>query len=300
MEINGVLIEETHAEAFAMPFARLVVTARSGKWALDSTTAAVGCATSIIDCGCEAGFEAHRADFKTPDGRPGHELLFFARTADALKKELIKRVGQTLLPTPTVFVFNGLAQGEPYELGAKIGFFGNGFQKEEKRHGRDCVVVPITSGEFVLEKTVNIGAGVGGANFWIFASSHKTGLKAAEKAVEAIASVPGLIMPFAGGVVAAASRLGSKYDFLAASTQEDYCPGIAENKNPSRKLPKGVEAVFEIVIDAVSREVAEKAMAVGIRAACVGGVVRIGAANFAGKLGDIHLPLREVMEKHPA
>ncbi len=300
MEINGVTIEDTQAEAFEMAFVRLVVTGRSGKWASDSATAAVGCATSIIGCGCEAGFEARRDDFKTPDGRPGHELLFFARTREKLEKELIKRVGQTLLPTPTVAGFNGLAAGADYELGTKIGFFGNGFQKEEKRHGRDCVVVPIASGEFLIEKTVKVGQGVGGANFWIFASSQKTGLRAAEKAVEAIGGMPGLILPFAGGVVAAPSRVGSKYEFLSASTQEDFCPTIPENKNPSRKLPKGVEAVFEVVIDAVTIDIAQRAMAAGIRAACAGGVVKIGAANFGGKLGDINLPLRSVLEKYPA
>ena len=298
MEINGVTIEDTHAEAFAMPFARLVVTGRSGKWASESATAAVGCATSIIGCGCEAGIEARRDDFKSPDGRPGHELLFFARTGEKLEKELIKRVGQALLPAPTVAVFNGLASGADYALGTKIGFFGNGFQKEEKRHNRDCVSIPIASGEFLLEKTVKIGAGTGGANFWIFASSQKTGLRAAEKAAEAIAVMPGLILPFAGGVVAAPSRVGSKYDFLSASTQEDYCPGIPENKNPSRKLPKGVEAVFEIVVDAVDMETAQKAMAAGIRAACAGGVVKIGAANFGGKLGDLKIGLHAVLNAH--
>lgn len=299
MEINGVPVEDTHAEAFAMPYARLVMTGRNGKWAYEVSRLAVGCATSIIACGCEAGIEAAAADFKTPDGRPGERLLFFARTAEGLHKELVKRVGQVCLPAPAIQVFNGLDAGAPFELGTKLGYFGNGFQREEKHHGRNCVAIPCTAGDFVVEKTVNIGAGVGGANFWIFAQSNKTGLRAAEKAAEAIASMPGLILPFAGGVVAAASRLGGKYDFLAASTQEDFCPTIPAAKNPNRKLPPKVEAVFEIVIDAVSRDVAEKAMAVGIRAACGGGVVKIGAANFGGKLGDVNLSLHGVLAAHP-
>lgn len=300
MEINGVPIEDTHAEAFAMPFARLIITGRNGKWTQDVSRHAAGCATSIIGCGCEAGVEAHTPDFKTPDGRPGDRLLVFARTAEALHQELIKRVGQVCLPAPTIQVFNGLDTGASFALGEKLGYFGNGFQRKEKHHGRDCVAIPCTGGDFVVEKLVNLGDGVGGANFWIYAQSNKSGLRVAEKAVEAIVSMPGLILPFASGVVAAASRLGSKYPFLTASTQEDYCPTIPAAKNPNRKLPPKVEAVFEIVIDAVSRDVAEKAMAAGIRAACGGGgVVKIGAANFGGKLGEINLSLPDILARHP-
>ncbi len=299
MEINGVAVDDIHAEAFAMPFSRIIVTARTGKWAHTVSRLATGCATSIIACGCEAGVEAHTADFKTPDGRPGERLLFFARTADDLRKELIKRVGQVCLPAPAVQVFNGLDAGTPFALGDKLGYFGNGFQREEKHHGLGCVAIPCTAGDFIVERSVNIGEGVGGANFWIFAQSNKTGLRAAERAADAISSLPGLILPFAGGVVAAASRLGGKYDFLSASTQEDYCPTIPAAKNPNRKLPPKVEAVFEIVIDAVSNAIAEAAMAAGIRAACGGGgVVKIGAANFGGKLGNLKFSLHDILARH--
>ncbi|MDH5543351.1 MAG: formylmethanofuran--tetrahydromethanopterin N-formyltransferase [Nitrospinota bacterium] len=295
MEINGVSIDDVSAEGFRSPFARLYFTGRNGKWAREASVKAVGCATSIIGCGVEAGIEARGENFKTPDARPGDALLFFAKRREKLEKELIKRVGQVALPTPTVMVFNCLDEGDPWELGKKIALFGNGFEHEEKRHGRDCVVVPITSGEFVMEKSIRIGEGIGGANFWIYASSQKSGLKAAEKAVSAIEPLAGLVLPFAGGVVASASRVGSRYSFLKASTQEDYCPTIDVKKNPGRKLEKGIEAVFEIVLNAVSLEVARTAMKAGIEAACSGGgVVKIGAANFDGALGDIHIPLREL------
>ncbi len=300
MEINGVPIDDAHAEAFAMPFARLLVTGRTGKWVYEASRSATGCATSIIACGCEAGVEARPADLKTIDGRPGERLLFFAKTRAALEKELIKRVGQVCLPAPTVQVFNALDAGEPFPLGEKLGYFGNGFQKEETHHKRLCVAIPCTAGDFVVEKSVNIGAGVGGANFWIFAQSQKSGLKAAEHAAAAIAPLAGLILPFAGGVVAAASRPGGRYPFLNASTQEDFCPTIPPQKNPARKLPPKVEAVFEVVVDAVDEKTARQAMAAGIRAACQsGGVVKIGSAEFGGKLGNIRLPLREVLAQNP-
>jgi formylmethanofuran--tetrahydromethanopterin N-formyltransferase len=189
-------------------------------------------------------------------------------------------------------VFNGLDDGEDFELGKKIGYFGNGFETIVERHGRECVAVPITSGEFIIEKSVKIANGAGGANFWIYAVSQKSGLKSAERAVNAIKGMPGLILPFAGGVVASPSRVGSTYSMLKASTQEDFCPTIGADKNPNRKLPDGVGAIFEIVFDAVSVDVAREAMKAGIEAACGGGVLKIGAASFGGKLGDILIPLR--------
>ncbi|MFQ5431025.1 MAG: formylmethanofuran--tetrahydromethanopterin N-formyltransferase [Nitrospinota bacterium] len=300
MKINSVPIEDVSAECFEAWFARLVVTARSGKWAAEAARSAVGCAASVIGCGCEAGIEASSTDFKSVDGRPAHEILFFARTKEILEKELIKRVGQTLLPCPTVMVFNGLDDGEEFELGAKVGYFGNRFEKEDTRYGRECVAVPITSGEFIVEKKVKLGMGVAGANFWIYAASYKAGLRAAERAAMEISKLPGLILPFAGGVVASASRVGSRYPFLKASTQEDYCPAISAKRNPDRKLPEGVEALFEIVIDAVDVETAERAVADGIRAACSGGIMKIGAANFGGKLGGINISLRDCLTAEAA
>jgi len=294
MNINGTVIDDASAEAFSSPFARLIVTGRTGGWAYTAAHEATGCATSIIDCGCEAGIEATTGDFKTIDGRPGHSLLFFAKSRKSLESELIKRIGQVCLPTPTVMVFNGLDKGDDFELGKKIGYFGNGFERDEEKYGRDCVAVPITSGEFLIEKSVKISKGVAGANFWIYAGSQKSGLKSAERAVDAIKGMPGLILPFAGGVVASPSRFGSTYATLKASTQEDFCPTISLEKNPARKIPDGVGAIFEIIIDAVSIEVARDAMKAGIEAACGGGILKIGAASFGGKLGDIDIPLRDL------
>ncbi len=292
MHNNPVPIDDVSAEAFEAFYARLVITARSAKWAYEAAVKSVGCATSIIGCGCEAGIEARSETFSTPDGRPGHELLFFARTKERLKKELIKRVGQVCLPTPTVTVFSGLAKGEDFPLGEKVAMFGDSYQSGRKKFGRDLVSVPITSGEFMMEKSVKMGRGIAGANFWVFAKSYKTGLKAAEHGAEAIAEMQGLILPFAGGVVASPSRIGSAYSSLKASTQADYCPTITNNKN--RKIPEGVEAIFEIVINATSLEIAKTAMKKGITAASTSGVLKIGAANFGGKLGNIDIPLRSL------
>ncbi|HEY7690173.1 MAG TPA: formylmethanofuran--tetrahydromethanopterin N-formyltransferase, partial [Dongiaceae bacterium] len=55
MNINGVAIEDTFAEAFGMAATRLIITADSLAWAHVAAASFSGFATSVIACGCEAG-----------------------------------------------------------------------------------------------------------------------------------------------------------------------------------------------------------------------------------------------------
>jgi formylmethanofuran--tetrahydromethanopterin N-formyltransferase len=60
-------------------------------------------------------------------------------------------------------------------------------------------------------------------------------------------------------------------------------------------LPEGVNAVYEIVLDGLSLNAVEEATRVGVRAACVPGVVQISAGNYGGNLGPHHIRLYEVL-----
>ena len=60
--VNGVEIEDTFAEAFKMWGARVIITAKNRKWALEAATKMTGFATSVIGCKCEAGIEAELDD----------------------------------------------------------------------------------------------------------------------------------------------------------------------------------------------------------------------------------------------
>ena len=51
-------------------------------------------------------------------------------------------------------------------------------------------------------------------------------LAAAEAAVDAMRQVPGVILPFPGGVVRSGSKVGSRYKSLIASTNDAYCPTL--------------------------------------------------------------------------
>src|SRR6185436_4709323 len=108
MQINGVLIEDTFAEAFTMRAARIVITAKNARWAREAAHKMTGFATSVIGCKCEAGIERELTAAETPDGRPGISVLFLTMDKTSLPEQLIVRVGQTVLTCPTTACFDGL------------------------------------------------------------------------------------------------------------------------------------------------------------------------------------------------
>jgi formylmethanofuran--tetrahydromethanopterin N-formyltransferase len=111
MEINGVEIEDTFAEAFPMTAARVVITAETARWARTAAEVATGYATSVIACDAEAGIERELAAEATPDGRPGVSVLVFAFNRERLEKALVGRVGQCVLTCATTACYDGLAAG---------------------------------------------------------------------------------------------------------------------------------------------------------------------------------------------
>src|SRR5262245_29843973 len=108
MNIRGVLIEDTFAEAFTMRVARVIITGRTLRWAREAALKMTGFATSVIGCKCEAGIERELDPDATPDGRPGVSVLFMTMAKDDLVKRLIERIGQTVLTCPTTACFDGL------------------------------------------------------------------------------------------------------------------------------------------------------------------------------------------------
>src|SRR5688572_32378209 len=86
MHVNGVLIEDTFAEAFPMLAARIVITAVNDRWAREAARELTGFATSVIACKCEAAVERELAPTATPDARPGVSVLLFAMDAEGLGK----------------------------------------------------------------------------------------------------------------------------------------------------------------------------------------------------------------------
>ncbi len=251
LAINNVPIEDTFAEAFPMTAARLIVTAETPAWAQTAGQVTTGYAASVIGCDAEAGIERTLAPDETPDGRPGVSLLLFAFSRDALQKAVVNRVGQCVLTCPTTACYNGLpvVKEKAIRIGGNLRFFGDGFQFSKKLEGRRFWRLPVMDGEFTCEDFFGTIKGVAGGNFLILGASQAAALAAAEAAVAAIRDVPGVILPFPGGVVRSGSKVGSRYKKLRASTNDAYCPTLRGLVKTA--LPEGANAVYEIVIDGV-------------------------------------------------
>jgi formylmethanofuran--tetrahydromethanopterin N-formyltransferase len=296
VNIRGVFIEDTFAEAFGMRAARIVITARSMKWARAAALKLTGFATSVIACKCEAAIERELTPDETPDGRPGLSALLFTMDTDSLGKRLTERIGQTVLTCPTASCFDGLPD-VPDRLSAAraLRTFGDRFQISKVIDGERYWRVPVMEGECLLQESFGMQKkGVGGGNFLILAGDVESALAAAEAAVDAIDGLPGVIMPFPGGVVRSGSKVGSRgYTGMIASTNDAYCPTL--RPLTATALPDGVNSVLEIVLDGLSPDAIRTAMRAGIDAACRPGVRAISAGNYGGKLGQHHFRLRDIM-----
>ncbi|GAP37728.1 formylmethanofuran--tetrahydromethanopterin N-formyltransferase [Piscinibacter sakaiensis] len=321
--LNGVAIDDGFAEAFPMKATRLVITAHTPDWARHAAVAATGFATSVIACGCEAGLERELAPAETPDGRPGVAVLLFAMSGKELAKQVERRVGQCVLTCPTTAVFAGLPQaplpgqavpaedgtmpapaaGDTVALGRNLRFFGDGWQAAKVIAGRRYWRVPVMDGEFVAEESTPVVKGVGGGNLLLLARDTDAALAGAEAAVAAMRRVPGVILPFPGGVVRSGSKVGSKYPALPASTNDAFCPALAPLVARSALGPQD-RCVLEIVIDGLDEAAVAAAMRAGLAAivarGAAAGVHRIAAGNYGGKLGPFHFHLRRLLPETAA
>ena len=298
MNRNGVIIDETFAEAFPMKATRILITAHNLEWARHAAVAATGFATSVIACGCEAGIEREIPAAETPDGRPGVSVLIFAMSGKELAKQIERRVGQCVLTCPTTAVYAGIDEGEAVALGKNLRFFGDGWQTSKMIGGKRYWRVPVMDGEFVAQETTAVVKGVGGGNLLLLARDTDAALAAAEAAVAAMKKLPNVIMPFPGGVVRSGSKVGSKYPALGASTNDAFCPSLVGLAKKT-ELTSETRCVMEIVIDGLTEADVGAAMRVGMEAGielgAANGLLRISAGNYGGKLGPFHFHLHKLM-----
>jgi formylmethanofuran--tetrahydromethanopterin N-formyltransferase len=301
MERNGTIVDDTFAEAFPMKATRIVITAHNLTWARHAAAAATGFATSVIACGCEAGVERELPPDQTPDGRPGIAILIFSMSGKELAKQIERRIGQCVLTCPTTAVYAGIAEGEAVALGKNLRFFGDGWQTSKVIAGVRYWRVPVMDGEFVAQETTAVVKGVGGGNLLLLARDTDSALAVSEAAVAAMKRLPNVIMPFPGGVVRSGSKVGSKYPALGASTNDAFCPSLVGLVAKS-ELTAETRCVMEIVIDGLTEADVGAAMRAGIEAGTAigraGGLLRISAGNYGGKLGPFHFHLHKLMGGH--
>jgi formylmethanofuran--tetrahydromethanopterin N-formyltransferase len=302
-------VEDTYAEAFRSIYAEVLVTARDRTWLDHAVRSATGNASSSILCDCEAGLDRYVGpggdeSFPTPDGRPGalvqfHVPRFRKDRVAALERVLLVRLSQNVLTCATASCFCPDPGENRYKLGRKIAYFGDGYQFRDVRHGRRVWVIPILGGEFVIDRRFGWHEGLMGGNLWLMGDSVDSALLAAERAVAAADTAPGVILPFPGGVAASGSKAGSRYKFSVASTYEAYCPTLRDKLGERSRVPEGVASVMEIILNGKDLSTIARATQAAIAAAKeTPGLVRISAGNYGGRLGKSFVYLRP--ERQPA
>lgn len=281
-----------------MKATRLIITAMTLKWAYRAANSLTGFASSVIACGCEADIERELSPDETPDGRPGIAVIIFAMSKSKLQDQVLKRVGQSVMTTATSACFAGSHSEDMMPLGKSIRYFGDGYQISKKINGLRFWRIPVMHGEFLCEETTGIVPAIGGGNFLVLAKTSRHGLTACEKAVQAIRQVHGAVTTFPGGIVGSGSKIGSKYKFMPASTNEAFCPTLKGQVNS--ELTDEIGSVLEIVIDGLNEEAIREAMYAGIMAVCEygpeKGIYRISAGNYGGQLGPHHFHLWDILK----
>lgn len=291
-------IVNTFAEMFSMWAGRILITADNEKWALTAARTATGLATSIIMSPAEAAIEGTVSPEKTPDRRNGVLIQIYHHTRRELKSQMILRIGQCIMTCPSTAAFDALPEAKRrLKVGRSLRLFGDSFQKRDTLAERKIWRIPVMEGEFMVEDKFGAAKAIAGGNFLILAESRKSGLQAAESAVETInKKSEGIILPFPGGICRAGSKSGSVKYKLNASTFHVFCPKLKKIV-PDSKVPDNVNSIYEIVINGLNSDLVKKAMAEGIKAAVkVPGVVKISAGNYGGKLGPFRAYLKEVLE----
>ena len=297
MIVQSTEVANTFAEAFKMWASRVIITAQTPQWAMTAAQSATGFATSVIGCKCEAGIERELSENETPDLRPGVSILLFAGSSKAVGNRLIERIGQCIMTCPTTACFNGMEKAETtVSVGGKIRYFGDGYQASKQLDGRRLWRIPVMEGEFLIDDRFGVQPAVGGGNLLFLGKDVVSTLEAAEAAAAAMREVPGVILPFPGGLVRSGSKPGSKYKALPASTNDAFCPTLRANA-PSSALDEQVGCVLEVVVDGLDEEAVAEAMRKGIHAAAgKDGLVKITAGNYGGNLGQYHIDLHHLVQ----
>ena len=252
-------VVDTYAEAFRSLCAEVTITARDRTWLDHAVAACCGHASSTIMCDCEAGIDQYigpgsSSGLDSPDGRPGailqfHVPRFRKDREEALEKALLARICQNVLTCPTTACFGDHQQETYFKLGRKISFFGDGHQFRDNRFGEPLWIIPTLGGEFAVSRRFGYSNGIMGGNLWFMGSSADAAIEAAELAAAAVASIPGTITTFPGGVAASGSKAGSRYSFLFASTFAEFCPTLKDSLGDESRVPEGVQSIMEIIIN---------------------------------------------------
>ena len=296
------IIEDTFAEAFDGLYCRLIITAHDQKTLKKAAEDATATPAAIIGR-TEGGIEKWLPKNETPDGRVGAIVQFwgnideqrpFEKSVQQLEKELSYRIRQDILVKPFTALFDAVPKAAgTFDMLERVGHCGDGHEWEEKRFGRQMIIVPVMVPDFQIERYIGYARGISGGNFWYMCTTKKALFEAGKRALEAIHDVDGVITPF--DVCSAGSKTETNYPLIGPTTNHPYCPSLKKKLDKESLVPKGVKYIPEIVINGSSLGAVKRALKVGIEATSdVEGVMSVSAGNYGGKLGKYKIFLREL------
>ncbi len=290
-------IEETFAEAFGAQAIRLLITADTEETALETAQNIIGFGVSMIMCPVEAGIEGPRPE-KTPDGRPGVFVSIYAGGKKTALKELLARLIWVALPAEGVSVYDYLENPEKMlNVGDTLkDLLGDQAVATQDSRGREGITIKNGEGSFFMNTEFGILKGVAGGNLLVYGKDDKSALDAAEKALEALLTVPAIVATFPGGLCRSGSKVGSiKYPFLPASTNHLFCP-VLKNEFEDSQIDPETNSVIELVLNGLDDQSLLKSMGLAIKAIKdMPGLNKITAVNFEGKLGKYLLHLKDAL-----
>jgi formylmethanofuran--tetrahydromethanopterin N-formyltransferase len=287
MKINGVLIQDTFAEAWDLEVVRLVLTAISEDVAMGGAQQFVGAAgSSELGSQINAGIERIARPQETPDGRPGVIVSCTmppSRREDLVQELALRLVLATLIPTCALFdcMVPEADHTEKVDLYGPTSERWQGYDVERVVNGRRVCVVPTTTGEFVYEKGVGISTGTDG-HIVCYADTEASAVLAVKAAKDAIAGVDG-VAPMGYGLEQIFREL-------------DYVPALRDKVEGSR-VPDGACSILNLLMFGASPDLMRQGLKAAIEAAVqVPGMQEIGAMNFGGEFGRHKFHLRELLK----
>lgn len=287
MKINGVLIQDTFAEAWDLEVVRLVLTAISEDVALGGAQQFVGAAgSSELGSRINAGIERIARPQETPDGRPGVIVSCTMppnRREDLIQELALRLVLATLIPTSALFdcMVPEADHTEKVDLYGPTSERWQGYDSERIVNGRRVCVVPTTTGEFVYEKGVGISTGTDG-HIVCNADTEASAVLAVKAAKDAIAGVDG-VAPMGYGLEQIFREL-------------DYVPALRDKVEGSR-VPDGACSILNLLMFGASADLMRQGLKAAIEAAAqVPGMQEIGAMDFGGEFGRHKFHLRKLLK----
>ncbi|MHA1125413.1 MAG: formylmethanofuran--tetrahydromethanopterin N-formyltransferase [Candidatus Heimdallarchaeota archaeon] len=304
MELNGVEIDDTYAEAFDGLVSRMIVTLRDEQL-MQYTAAQCSALPSIVVGRTEAGVENWVRGNVTPDGNPGFIVQMWGgynpdKSEKSIKKfykELGLRIRQGILVVPTTTVFNGLESKTKFDMMENVGYCGDVYQEDVELYGRKMIKIPLMMGDWFIEREIGYLTGVSGGNIWLMCDSEKSALRAGKKILNTLYPIDNIITPFA--ICSAGSKTvyeGQPHPEIGPTTNHQFCPTL-RNEIKDSEIPEGVVSIPEIVINGLTLGDVKYAMKLAINEASkVKGVLKISAGNFGGTLGTHEIHLHDLLK----